>query len=109
MTRIAYFAAFAALVAFPALADQGPASTTVVAPPSAPEATVSADEEGPDPAKVICRKAAPPTSTRVRTGRARQQICMTQADWDLMADETREAVREMDNPTANEEFLGPRT
>lgn len=88
--------------------DSGATSVSEPGLPSAPQATVTADGEARDPLKVICRKAPPPTGTRVRTSRTRQQICMTQADWDLLAQDAQDATRDMDNPTANEEFLGPR-
>lgn len=73
--------------------------------PIAPEATVNAAGETADPAKIICRSAAPPTGTRIQ-GRARQQLCMTKADWNLMALETEEAAKqiragEFDGPNEN--------
>jgi len=101
MLRIACVAAgLAGLMAVPALAqvnETGPQPTTPIT------ATDTAD--GFDPEKVICRKAAPPTGTRV-VGRSRQQICMTRADWDQLAQDSQDAHADMDDPTANEEFLG---
>jgi len=111
MIRIALAAGLcAAALAFPALAvtpllGQDTSATPAVVTPTAPEATVAAAPEADDPTKIICRAAAPPTGTRVRTGRSRQQICMTRGDWELLWAEAEATAREQDNPHANREFL----
>jgi len=68
--------------------------------PTAPEATVTADDldEGEilDALKVVCKRVRPPTGTRLVTGQTRQQMCMTRADWDVLEQETQEAIRERD-------------
>ena len=57
------------------------------------------DPQGPaaagadDPHKVICRTARPPTGTRVNSGRSRNKICMTRADWEQAELGAQEAAR----------------
>lgn len=94
--------ALAALICLSAtVAQAAPAEVRPSTPPVVP-----ADESGSrDPQKVVCRKAKPPTGTRVQT-RGRQQMCMTQADWDTLNAEAEAETRRLDNKVKNVEFLG---
>ena len=69
---------------------------------SEPVASTDADA---DSQKVICRRVAPPTGTRL-SSRSRQQLCMTKSDWDIMAAEAQAEARANNDPTRNREFLG---
>jgi hypothetical protein len=68
--------------------------------PPEPAAASSAaiDIEGDsDPDKVICRSVRPPTGTRVQSGRSRQKLCMTRADWEEQERAAQEALKVRDS------------
>ena len=87
----------ALLLAGAATAGQDPESTPVELP-SAPEADVDAAIERDvfDAMKVVCKRVRPPTGTRIIGQQTRQQMCMTRSDWDILEQETQEAIRERD-------------
>ncbi|MBX7248071.1 MAG: hypothetical protein K1X35_03365 [Caulobacteraceae bacterium] len=64
-------------------------------PMTNPSTTADATGADQDPEKVICRTVRPPTGTRVTSGRTRQRICQTRAQWDDQAREAQEGLREV--------------
>lgn len=49
-----------------------------------------------DPMKVLCRRVAPQTGTRIIRDRGDARLCQTMAEWDRQSELGQEALRERD-------------
>ncbi len=90
--RFALAAGLAGLVAT-AVAAQPSARNDAGAPEPATNSSTTADASAADPDKIICRNVKPPTGTRVASGRNRQRICLSKAEWDIQEREAQEQAR----------------
>lgn len=93
MLRLAFLAGLAGLSSTIALA-QAPAEPPAPPPPATPPATEEASRF--DPTRIVCRTVRPPTGTRISDPRARQRLCMTQADWEQQELDAQEALKVRD-------------
>ncbi|MBB3764574.1 hypothetical protein [Sphingomicrobium lutaoense] len=58
---------------------------------AAAEAAKKTQEEKGGPNAYVCKKMPPPVGTRLRA----RQICKTQAEWDMMEEDTQDGLRKM--------------
>jgi hypothetical protein len=84
-----------------ALAQPAAPAEPVAAPAarsSVPDDDVGAAPEARrfDPMRVLCRRVAPRTGTRVIRDRGDQRLCQTMAEWDRQSELGQEALRERD-------------
>lgn len=100
MIRLTMAVTIAALLAGAAFAGQDPATPSETGAATAAPAT-EAVEGDDDPLKIICRRVRPPTGTRVAGPQTRQQMCMTQSDWEQQELDAQEALKVRDEGTCS--------